>query len=125
MHRGTDTLGDSPCLRVATDVAPNGDEQVVTAMRDAADSVPVVRAGPTGIAETDPLVMATEEGQTTFFADPDPSAIKDLVGALEDGVIPTDGADAVVEHEPGTTTLPVPDTGPLAVGRRSVLGRCG
>ncbi len=125
MRRDTDTVGDSPRLRVATDVAPKGDERVVSALRDAADSVPVIRTGPTGVAETDPLVMATEEYQTAFFANPDPSTIRDLVGTLEDGALPTNGADAVVEHEPGTMTLPVPDTGPLAVGRRSVLGRCG
>lgn len=125
MNRDTGTIGEHPHLRVTTDVAPKGDEQVVTAMRDAADSVPVVRTGPTGITETDSLAMATQADQTAFFVNPVPSTIQNVIGALEDRAVPTDGADAVVDHEPGTMTLPVPDAGPLAVGRRSVLSRCG
>lgn len=110
-ERRSGTLGEHPHLRVATDVAPKGDEQVVTAMRDAADSVPVIRTRPTGITETDSLAMATQANQTAFFANPVPSMIQNVIGALEDGTVPTDGADAVVDHEPGTMTLPVPDAG--------------
>lgn len=125
MKRGTSTAGRSPLVRVATDLATNDDEQVVTAMRDEADSIPVVRTGSTGVTGSEPLVMATREGRTAFFANPEPSTARDVVDTLEDGSIPASDADAVVEHELETTSLPVPNTGPLSIGQRSVLGRCG
>jgi NADH-quinone oxidoreductase subunit F len=118
-------VGSSPVVRVSTHGGATGSGQVVVAARDAADSVPVVRTGPTGIREQDPLVMTTSEGRTAFFGDPAPSVVRDLVATLEDGTVPTDGADAVVEHDPEITTLPVPETGPLSVGCRLVLGPCG
>jgi NADH-quinone oxidoreductase subunit F len=124
MKRGTSTADRSPLVRVATDVAANGDEQVVAAMRDEADSIPVVRTGPTGATGSEPLVMATREGRTAFFADPKPSTAQNIVDTLEDGAIPADDADAVVEHGP-ETTIPIPNTGPFSIGQRSVLGRCG
>ncbi|GAB3669914.1 NADH-ubiquinone oxidoreductase-F iron-sulfur binding region domain-containing protein [Halopiger thermotolerans] len=120
MERGTSTL-----VRVATGVAANGDEQVVTAMRDEANSIPVVRTGPTGMTGSEPLVMATHEGRTAFFADSDPSTARGVVDALEDGTVPADDADAVVDHGFETTSLPILNSGPLSVGQRSVLGRCG
>ncbi|WP_126664980.1 NADH-ubiquinone oxidoreductase-F iron-sulfur binding region domain-containing protein [Haloterrigena salifodinae] len=125
MERGASTADRSPLVRVATDVAANGDEQIMTAMRDEADSIPVVRTGPVGVPGSEPLVMATSEGRTAFFAKPEPSTARDVVDTLEDGPIPADDADAAAEHGPETTTLPVPNTGPLSIGRRSVLGRCG
>ena len=125
MKRETGAAGRSPLVRVATDVTVNGDEQVVTAMRDEADSTPVVRTGPTGVPGSEPLVMATHEGRTAFFAEPEPSTARGVVNTLEDGTIPVDNADEVVEHGPERTSLPIPNTGPLSVGQRSVLGRCG
>ncbi|WP_408960603.1 NADH-ubiquinone oxidoreductase-F iron-sulfur binding region domain-containing protein [Natrinema sp. 74] len=125
MERGTSATSRSTLVRVATDVAANGDEAVVTAMRDEADSIPVVRTGPTGVTGSEPLVVATHEGRTAFFADSNPSTARDVVTALEDGTVPADDADAVVEHEFETTSLPIPNTGPLSIGQRSVLGRCG
>lgn len=125
MSRETGAIGSSPVVRVATHGRANGSEQVLVAARDTADSVPVVRTGPTGIREQDPLVMATRAGRTAFFGDPEPSVVRDLVATLEDGSVPVDGADAVVEHDQEIATLPVPDTGPLSVGRRLVLGPCG
>ncbi|MFC6764675.1 NADH-ubiquinone oxidoreductase-F iron-sulfur binding region domain-containing protein [Natrinema soli] len=125
MERGTSTTSRSTLVRVATDVAANGDEQVVTAIRDEADSIPVIRTGPTGVTGSEPLVMATHEGRTAFFADSDSSTARGVVDALEDGTVPADDADAVVEHGFETTSLPIPNTGPLSVGQRSVLGRCG
>jgi len=119
MTRQTGAVGRSPVVRVAT----SDGEDVVTAAREASESVPVVRTGPTGIAEFDPLVLATVDGRTAFFADPTDARV--AVSEAADGELPTDGADAVVEHQPGTDTLPVPDSGPLSVGRRSVLGPCG
>lgn len=125
MSRETGAVGCSPVVRVATNGRTSGSQQVLAAARDAADSVPVVRTGPTGIRDQDPLVMATREGQTAFFGDPKPSVVRDIVSMLQDGTVPTDGADAVVDHDPNIGTLPVPDTGPLSVGHRLVLGPCG
>ena len=121
MTRQKGAVGRSPVVRVAT----SDGEDVVVAARAASESVPVIRTGPTGIAESDPLVMATLDGRTAFFADASGAEAEDVVAEMVDGELPTDGADAVVEHEPGTETLPVPDAGPLSVGRRAVLGPCG
>ena len=121
----TGAVGRSPLVRVATDPRTGTGERAVRTAQDAADSVPVVRTGPTGITAQDPLVLATGDGQTAFFGDPAQSKIREIVRALEDGTVPTEGADAVVDHDPGTATLPVPGTGPLAVGQRSVLGPAG
>ncbi|MBX0325064.1 NADH dehydrogenase FAD-containing subunit, partial [Halomicroarcula sp. F13] len=125
MTRATGAVGRSPLVRVATDARTDAGEAVVTAAQEAADSVPVVRTGPTGITTYDPLVMLTKTGQTVFVDDPPPSLVRDLVATLEDGTLPTDEAMAVVDHDPETTTLPTPESGPLSVGRRAVLGPCG
>ncbi|MDS0279570.1 NADH dehydrogenase FAD-containing subunit [Halomicroarcula sp. S1AR25-4] len=125
MTRGTGAVGRSPLVRVATDVRTDAGEAVVTAAQNSADSVPVVRTGPTGTTAYDPLVMLTSAGQTALFGGPSPSLVRDLVATLEDGDLPTDGATAVVGHDPETPTLPIPDAGPLSVGRRTVLGPCG
>ncbi|WP_435156570.1 NADH-ubiquinone oxidoreductase-F iron-sulfur binding region domain-containing protein [Haladaptatus sp. DFWS20] len=125
MNRVIGAIGRSPVVRVATAVATNESEQIMTTAQNTADSVPVVRTGPTGIAESDPLVMATKSGRTAFFADPKSSAVHTLVETLEAGSVPTNGADAVVDHDPETTSLPVPDVEPFSVGQRSVLGACG
>lgn len=121
----TGAVGRSPILRVSTAVATEYGESVYTSARDAADSVPVVRTGPTGIVEYDPLVLATLKGKTAFFASPELSTVRDLVANLEAGDLPTDGADVVIDHAPETSILPVPTEGPLAVGQRNVLGPCG
>ena len=121
MSQQTGAVGRSPVVRVAT-----GDGgQVVSAAREASDSVPVVRTGPTGIAESDPLVAATDDGRTAFFEAPSSSTARRVVASLADGEFPAGEGDAVVEHEPGVETLPAPDAGPLSVGRRVVLGPCG
>lgn len=125
MIRGNGAIGREPVVRIATDLATADEDRLMSATRDGEDSVQVVRTGPTGIVGITPLVMVTRAGRTAFFADPELSAVRNFIGTLKGGSLPTDGADAVVEHEPGTTSLPVPDTGPLAVGRRSVLGPCG
>lgn len=117
-------MGQTPVVRVAASIATDAGDRAETAAREAADAVPVRRTGPTGIAGQEPLVLATGEGETAFFPDPDPSTIRDVVGALEAGDTP-EGAGAVVEHDAGTASLPTPDAGPLSVGRRSVLGPCG
>ncbi|MFB6165865.1 MAG: NADH-ubiquinone oxidoreductase-F iron-sulfur binding region domain-containing protein [Haloarculaceae archaeon] len=121
----TGAVDRSPVVRVSAAPGTGRDDRVWDAARDAATDVPVVRTGPTGIAELEPLVAVTRDEQTAYFYAPRPSAVRDAVAALEDGALPTDDADAVVEHDPGRATLPTPGEGPLAVGRRRVLGPCG
>lgn len=114
-----------PTLRVA--VGSGGDPDVLAAARSAADSrdVRVVEVGPTGISGLAPLVLATRDGRTAFHADCTPTDIEALVAALADGDLPTEGTHAVVEHDTDAGALPVPNEGPLAVGARRALGRCG
>jgi NADH-quinone oxidoreductase subunit F len=120
---GTD--GRRPVVRVSTAVSPGRVAGALTAARDAAATVPVVRTGPTGITAFEPLVLVTAGGRTAYFGDPDPSTVRSVVSVTEGGELPTDGADSVVEHDPEPSSLPVPSDGPLSVGRRHVLGPCG
>ncbi len=122
-HRGG-AVGKTPVVRVAAPVAMEAGDRAAATAREAADSVPVRRTGPTGIAAEEPLVMATREGETTLFPGPGRSTVRDVVAALEAGDSP-DGGERAVEHDAGVATLPTPDAGPLSVGRRSVLGPCG
>jgi NADH-quinone oxidoreductase subunit F len=122
MRSADGAVGRSPLVRVAA--TPGHGETVLTAVRDAAD-VPVVATGPTGIEAWEPLVLATRNGRTAFLADPEPSTARAAVETLADGDLPTDPADAVVDHDPDAASLPVPDDGPLAVGRRAALAPCG
>ncbi|MDT3435857.1 NADH-ubiquinone oxidoreductase-F iron-sulfur binding region domain-containing protein [Haloarcula sp. 1CSR25-25] len=125
MTQETTALAHSTVVRVSTDGRPVSGDRTLSAARAAADSIPVVRTGPTGIAAATPLVMVTMGGRTAFHSDPSPAAVRGLVDELEAGTVPTADADAVVEHDPETASLPVPEEGPLSVGRRSVLGPCG
>lgn len=115
----------SPIIRVSAGARVNGDDPIYSAARAAADSVPVVRTGPTGIGELEPLLLATDGGRTAFFYSPSPSTARELAAKLDSSRLPTARADAVVEHDPDRLSLPIPDTGPLSVGRRYVLGPCG
>jgi NADH-quinone oxidoreductase subunit F len=110
---------------VATDVGAADGPALVDAARETADDVPVVRTGPTGITAFNPLLLATVSGRTALFPSPETGTVREAVATLADGELPTTDATAVVDHEPDATSLPVPDTGPLAVGRRAVLGQCG
>ncbi|MDF9748523.1 NADH-ubiquinone oxidoreductase-F iron-sulfur binding region domain-containing protein [Natrinema salsiterrestre] len=121
----TGVIGGPPIVRVSAAVAADRGDRISTAARDAADSVRVVRTGPTGIAELEPLVLATDGGLTGFFHSPSPSTVRDLVTELESGEVPTARADAIVEHDADTRSLPIPDNGPLSTGHRLVLGPCG
>lgn len=118
------TIGKTPVVRVGAPVAMEAGDRAAATAREAADSVPVRRTGPTGIAAQEPLVTATREGETALFPHPGRSRIRDLVAALEAGDLPG-GGEAVVEHDAEAATLPTPGVGPLSVGRRSVLGPCG
>ncbi|WP_137284678.1 NADH-ubiquinone oxidoreductase-F iron-sulfur binding region domain-containing protein [Halorussus salinisoli] len=125
MTNVTGAVGRSPVVRVSADVTAARGDRVFNAARDVADSIPVVRTGPTGILALEPLVLATEGERTTFFASPRPSTVRDLVEDFESEGLPTDDADAVVEHDPEVASLPVPSDGPLSVGERRTLGPCG
>jgi len=125
MTEETTALAHSTVVRVSTDGRSQSGDRVLSAGRAAADSVPVVRTGPTGITAATPLVMVTSDGRTAFYDDPSPATVRDLVDKLEAGAVPTADADAVVEHDPDTASLPVPEHGPLSIGRRDVLGPCG
>jgi NADH-quinone oxidoreductase subunit F len=125
MTNVTGAVGRSSVVRVSADATAARGEQVFDAARDVADSLPVVRTGPSGVVELEPLVLATEEGRTAFYASLGPSTVRDIVERFESEGLPTDGADAVVEHDPETVSLPTPTDGPLSVGRRRVLGPCG
>ncbi|WP_254535519.1 NADH-ubiquinone oxidoreductase-F iron-sulfur binding region domain-containing protein [Halomarina litorea] len=97
---------------------------VLSAAREAATDATVLSTGPTGLAALTPLVALTDEAWTAYLADPTPEATADAVASLESGDRPAD-AHAVVPHEDPPTVLPAPDEGPLSVGRRRVLARCG
>ena len=125
MTRETTALAHSTAVRVSTDGRSQSGDRVLSAARATADSTPVFRTGPTGITAATPLVMVTRSGRTAFYGDPPPSTVRDLVNELEAGRVPTADADAVVEHDPETASLPVPERGALSVGRRNVLGPCG
>jgi NADH-quinone oxidoreductase subunit F len=111
-------------VRLAVTAGADGDTRLATARDAAPETVPVVPVGSTGVPALEPLALATRDGRTAFYPNADAATLERLVAALADG-LPTDGAEAVVAHDPGTDRLPTPDTGPLAVGRRRVLGACG
>lgn len=99
--------------------------RILRAAREAASETPVVGVGPTGAAALSPLVLATHDGETAFFERCRAGQVRAVVESLDDGTLPRDGASAVVEHDPETTTLPRPEGGPLAVGTREVLAGSG
>ncbi|RQG86692.1 NADH dehydrogenase FAD-containing subunit [Natrarchaeobius halalkaliphilus] len=119
------TVRRSPVVRVAADVSSQRADRVCEVARDAADAVPVVRTGPTGVDAIEPLVLLTDGGRTVLFPDPAPSAVSDLVTAFESDGVPAASTDATVDHDPDATALPTPETGALSVGCRRVLGPCG
>lgn len=98
--------------------------EVFHVAHDAAESALVVEVGSTGVNGLSPLVLATHEGKTAFVPRCTPERAQSVVTALDNGMLPDDG-EAVVEHDPDTATLPIPQTGPLSVGSRHVLASCG
>ncbi|MFC7212583.1 NADH-ubiquinone oxidoreductase-F iron-sulfur binding region domain-containing protein [Saliphagus sp. GCM10025334] len=118
-------VGRTPIIRISAALTAGRGDRLCDAARNAADSLPVVRTGPTGIQELNPLVLATDGGRTALFFSPSQSTVHELTVELETNGLPTVDADAVVDHEPDVRTLPIPETGPLSVGHRRVLGPCG
>ncbi|EJN60932.1 NADH-ubiquinone oxidoreductase-F iron-sulfur binding region domain-containing protein [Halogranum rubrum] len=98
---------------------------LATVARDEATTATVLEVGPAGVGDLAPLVLTTHDGVTAFHADPTADDVRALVRAVEDGDVSTDAAHAVVDHDPDSGTLPLPEDGPLAVGRRRVLARAG
>ncbi|WP_410765546.1 NADH-ubiquinone oxidoreductase-F iron-sulfur binding region domain-containing protein [Haloferax sp. DFSO60] len=123
-----DTNGttDGAVVRVCTGSASlTPARAALTAARDEATSASVVEVGPIGIGDLDPLVLVTADATTAFHPNPSAEEVRELVRHVEDGDVSTDTAHAVVEHEPDPSLLPLPNDGPLAVGKRRILARAG
>lgn len=132
------TTGDEPILRIADS---NPRRELLEAVSDV--DCTVVEVGSTGLPAIEPLVAVTREGQTAFHACCSTERMDDIAADVMDEHSLTDIADnadaaAVVEHEPGTTDVPVPGSGSgsgsvpsgselsgLMAGVRRVLGGCG
>jgi NADH-quinone oxidoreductase subunit F len=89
-----------------------------------ASNVEIWSTGPTGIDALEPLLTVSLDDRTAFYAACTPSQAEAVAEQLDEG-LPTADADAVLTHETGPGTLPIPELSPLDVGRRSVLGPCG
>ncbi|SIR07055.1 NADH dehydrogenase subunit F [Haladaptatus litoreus] len=125
MGTAVESVSDAPVLRVSGGVGWERAAVVLDSARDEADTVSVVEVGPTGIEALEPLVSVTDGETTVFHSNCTPKRVRTLVSELESGNLPNDGAHAVVSHEGEQTELPIPDDGPLSVGHRNVLARCG
>ena len=109
-----------PSIRVTADTPAR--PEVIDAIEDVTD-ISVRRVGPAGTPSA--LCLYTIDGQTAIHTDFDPVLAADAARALERGELPTADAHAVVDHDADPSTLPVPESGPLSVGTRRVLGPCG
>ncbi|MBV0925984.1 NADH dehydrogenase FAD-containing subunit [Halomicroarcula limicola] len=70
--------------------------------------------------------MATRRGRTAFYTRCSPERIEEIIeraGESDGG--PPGTPDAVAEHDPEATRLPVPEASGLSTGVRDVLGGCG
>jgi len=110
--------------RLAVTVGREGETQVQAARDSAPEDVVVHSVGSAGVLALEPLALATRGGRTAIHANAGDATLERLAEALQTG-LPTEGAHAVVTHDPDTDRLPTPDEGPLSVGRRRVLGSCG
>ncbi|MHC3437456.1 NADH-ubiquinone oxidoreductase-F iron-sulfur binding region domain-containing protein [Natrialbaceae archaeon A-gly3] len=95
------------------------------AVAEVGSDVRLLEVGSTGVGGLEPLLTATVDGRTLLFSQCDLEETLSVVESLAEGEFSSVDADAVIEHDPKTTTFPTPETGPLAVGRRRVLGACG
>ena len=123
----TETNGTaSHAVRICTGARSRSQaRRLATAARDEAATATVHEVGPVGVGDLDPLVLVTADGETAFHTGVSAEGVRALVRALETGDVAADEAHAVVAHDPDARRLPVPDEGPLAVGRRRVLSRAG
>lgn len=103
-------------------VAGHDAEHIAATARDQTD-VPVVEVGSTGVSAVEPLLIATDTGQTEFYTNASTQVAQTITRALSNpnGTLP-DG-DASVRHA-DSTRFPVPDLDGF-LDQRSVLDRCG
>lgn len=118
-------IRSGPVVRITRASTADRADAVLDAARDAATPVRVAEVGSTGAERLEPLAAATLDGATALFSDVTPDRIRTVIESMADGRLPTDGADATVEHEVDRTTLPLPGIRPFGVGVRRALGRCG
>ncbi|RRJ31495.1 NADH-ubiquinone oxidoreductase-F iron-sulfur binding region domain-containing protein [Halocatena pleomorpha] len=119
-------IDGTPAVRVATGSKSHGRGQELLRVANEADtSVTTAAVGSVGHVGLEPLVMATVDGKTAFYSRPSTERMETIATTLEEETAPAGGAMAVVEHDPATPVLPTPETGPLSVGSRRVLGGCG
>jgi NADH-quinone oxidoreductase subunit F len=127
MANANTLLGSLPVIRVSAGSDHETEARRVTdAARERAGEVRVALVGPTGASGLDPLVFATQTGRTAIVPSCDREMAEGIVTALEDGdfdnALPT--STTIVEHD-SQPTLPIPESGPLSVGRRRVLDTAG
>ncbi|GGL64881.1 NADH-ubiquinone oxidoreductase-F iron-sulfur binding region domain-containing protein [Halocalculus aciditolerans] len=103
-------------------VAGRGAEEVAAAARERTD-VPVVDVGSTGVPGVEPLVVATDDGRSAFYANATPDDAESVASVIGEPTRALPDADATVTHDE-TGALPVPDLDGFS-GSRSVLARCG
>ncbi|WP_126663034.1 NADH-ubiquinone oxidoreductase-F iron-sulfur binding region domain-containing protein [Haloterrigena salifodinae] len=126
MDERTESTDEAAIVRVAGgSESERRKQRALDELRSAAEETRVLETGPTGVRELEPLVLLTDGGQTAFYSAPVVGRLESLVETVERGELPTDDPVTVVDHEPAPASLPTPEDGPLAVGRRRVLGRCG
>ncbi|MFC4552050.1 MULTISPECIES: NADH-ubiquinone oxidoreductase-F iron-sulfur binding region domain-containing protein [Halorussus] len=99
--------------------------RTLQAARTTAEEAAVLEVGSTGVRALEPLVLVTQEGRTAYHPRASPERARTLVERAESGDVGDEDATWVVDHDPDAETLPTPPDGPLAVGTRRVLGRCG
>lgn len=86
----------------------------------------VVEVGSTGISALEPLVMLTDGGRTAFYTQCSPERASDVASRVgETDEFAVGEPDAVVDHDPDTTRLPVARVAGAGGGVRDVLGGCG
>lgn len=117
-------VNQSPTVRVCSS-AMSRPQAILDAAREVAEETHVVEVGPVGIPRFEPLVITTHDGESAFHTGVAETEVQALVEIIENGELPTDGAHTVVSHDSETTTLPLPEDGPLSVGNRLALARCG
>jgi NADH-quinone oxidoreductase subunit F len=117
-------VGESPVIRVWS-TEDDRHVAILDIARETASTVPVIEVGAVGHPALGPVVLATDDGRTAYHVGCSPTEVRTLVERMEDGELPTEDARHVVEHDPDTRELPVPETGPLSVGQRGALAPCG
>ena len=111
------TAGDQTIVRIS------GTEQRPDLVETVGDACPAYEVGSTGRLGLEPLVLVTHRGRTGMYVQPSVERLERIVEACLDGpdVAAAEPA-SVVEHDPETDTLPLPEE---FTGASEVLGACG